>query len=305
MPNVAAEVALHTAVHGYLTHLAAERGLAANTLRSYRHDLSRYVHMLDARGRHAISEVTEADVLDFLAALREGGPDRPPLSARSAARAVAAVRGLHRFAAQRGLAPADPAAGVRAPAPPRHAPKAISVAEVERLLAAAALDDAPRGLRDRALLELLYASGARISEAVGLDTGDVDLAGGLIRVAGPGGRARRVPIGAPARRAVQEYLRQARPRLARNGAAGSALFLNARGGRLSRQGAWMVLRAAAERARLAGVSPHTLRHSFAAHLLDAGADARIVRQLLGHPGGTDDDRLLRDVYDESHPRAGI
>ncbi|MBA9006402.1 MULTISPECIES: tyrosine recombinase [Thermomonospora] len=307
---MAAEVALHTAVHGYLAHLAAERGLAANTLRSYRHDLSRYVRVLAARGRHAIGEVTEADVLDFLAALREGEPGRPPLSARSAARAVAAVRGLHRFAAQRGMAPADPAAGVRAPAAPRRAPRAISVAEVERLLAAAAPDDTPRGLRDRALLELLYASGARISEAVGLDTGDVDLAAGLVRVAGQGGRTRLVPVGEHARRAVQAYLLRARPRLARDGAAGPALFLNARGGRLSRQGAWMVLRAAAERARLAGVSPHTLRHSFATHLLDGGADARIVRRLLGHADGTAGegpgaDRLLRDVYAESHPRAGI
>ncbi|TNY37635.1 tyrosine recombinase [Thermomonospora catenispora] len=305
---MAAEVTLHTAVHGYLTHLAAERGLAANTLRSYRHDLSRYVHMLDARGRHAISEVTEADVLDFLATLREGGPDRPPLSARSTARAAAAIRGLHRFAAQRGLAPADPAAGVRAPAAPRHAPRAISVAEVERLLAAVASDDAPRGLRDRALLELLYASGTRISEAVGLDVGDVDLGVGSVRVAGPGGRVRLVPLGAPARGAVRDYLRHARPRLARDGAGGPALFLNARGGRLSRQGAWMVLRAAAERARLAGVSPHTLRHSFAAHLLDAGADVRLVRRLLGHAGGTECDRLpceVRDAYAEAHPRAGI
>ncbi|REE99798.1 tyrosine recombinase [Thermomonospora umbrina] len=307
-----AEFSLETAVGGYLEHLAAERGLAPNTLSSYRRDLNRYVRALEARGRRVIGEVVEADVLDHLVALRTGEAGRAPLSARSAARAVAAVRGLHRFAVRAGMAAADPAEDVRPPASPRRRPKAISVADVERLLAAAAPGETPRDLRDRALLELLYGSGVRISEAVGLDVDDLDLIDGVVRVAGAGGRIREVPVGGHAGLAGELYLARARPALARGGGGGGpALFLNARGGRLSRQGAWMVLRAAAERARLAGVSPHTLRHSFATHLLDGGADARVVRHLLGHASATTAQVRapltagpLREAYTTAHPRAG-
>ncbi|GGV25176.1 tyrosine recombinase XerD [Actinomadura cremea] len=266
-------------------------------------------------GRAAVDEITERDVRGFLLVLREGDPDHPPLSAGSAARALVAVRGLHRFALREGLAPDDPAHGVKPPTPPRRLPKAISVQDVERLLAAASGWSAAdartaRGLRDRALLELLYGSGARISEAVGLDVDDLDLAEGVARVAGKGGKDRVVPVGDYAARAVDAYLVRARPDLAGAGRGGPALFLNARGGRLSRQGAWMVLRAAAERAQLSDVSPHTLRHSFATHLLDGGADVRVVQELLGHASVTTTQvytlvtvQLLREVYATSHPRA--
>ncbi|POM23893.1 Tyrosine recombinase XerD [Actinomadura rubteroloni] len=302
-------------MRGYLGHLAVERGLAANTLSSYRRDLRRYTEALAARGRAAIGEATEDDVRAFLAGLREGDADHPPLAAGSAARAVVAVRGLHRFALREGLADGDPARDVRPPAPPRRLPKAISLDDVERLLGAAQgpagdAGDAARGLRDRALLELLYGSGVRISEAVGLDVDDLDLAEGFARIRGKGGKTRVVPVGDYARRAVDAYLVRARPELARAGRGGPALFLNARGGRLSRQGAWMVLRAAAERAGLSDVSPHTLRHSFATHLLDGGADVRVVQELLGHASVTTTQvytlvtvRLLREVYATSHPRA--
>jgi integrase/recombinase XerD len=307
---VAAESALEATVRTYLGHLAVERGLAANTLSSYRRDLSRYAEALAARGRRALGEVTEGDVVEFLAGLREGDEEHPPLSAGSAARAVVAVRGLHRFAVREGLTADDPAREVRPPTPPRRLPKAISIAEVEKLLAAAGPADTARGLRDRALLELLYGSGVRISEAVGLDIDDVDLADGFIRVAGKGGKARVVPVGDYARRALDAYLVRARPELARSGRGVPALFLNARGGRLSRQGAWMVLGAAAERAGLSDVSPHTLRHSFATHLLDGGADVRVVQELLGHASVTTTQvytlvtvQLLREVYATSHPRA--
>ncbi|NKZ05170.1 site-specific tyrosine recombinase XerD [Actinomadura latina] len=303
--------ALGSAVRTYLGHLAVERGLAANTLSSYRRDLRRYVEVQDARGRAAIGEITEDDVRAFLAGLREGDAGHPPLSAGSAARALVAVRGLHRFALREGLAAGDPAHGVKPPTPPRRLPKAISAADVERLLAVAAGDPGTaRGLRDRALLELLYGSGARISEAVGLDVDDLDLRDGFARVAGKGGKARVVPIGDYARDAVDAYLVRARPELAGTGRGGPALFLNARGGRLSRQGAWMVLRAAADRAHLSEVSPHTLRHSFATHLLDGGADVRVVQELLGHASVTTTQvytlvtvQLLREVYATSHPRA--
>ncbi|MQY02197.1 Tyrosine recombinase XerD [Actinomadura sp. RB68] len=304
------ESALLAAVRSYLGHLAVERGLAANTLSSYRRDLRRYTGVLTARGRTAIGDVTEDDVRAFLAGLREGDPEHPPLSAGSAARAVVAVRGLHRFALREGLAAADPARDVKPPTPPRRLPKAIPLDRVERLLAAAGDADTARGLRDRALLELLYGSGVRISEAVGLDVDDLDLEEGFARVAGKGGKDRVVPIGDYARRAVQAYLVRARPELARAGRGGPALYLNARGGRLSRQGAWMVLRAAAGRAGLTDVSPHTLRHSFATHLLDGGADVRVVQELLGHASVTTTQvytlvtvQLLREVYATSHPRA--
>jgi tyrosine recombinase XerD len=301
---------LESAVRTYLGHLAVERGLAANTLSSYRRDLRRYVDVLTRRGRTAIDQVGEGDVLAFLAGLREGDAEHPPLSAGSAARAVVAVRGLHRFALREGLAADDPAGGVKPPTPPRRLPKAISVEEVERLLGAAGPEDTARGLRDRALLELLYGSGVRISEAVGLDLDDLDLADGSLRVTGKGGKVRVVPVGGYARRALEAYLVRARPELARSGRGVPALFLNARGGRLSRQGAWMVLTAAAERAGLSEVSPHTLRHSFATHLLDGGADVRVVQELLGHASVTTTQvytlvtvQVLREVYATSHPRA--
>lgn len=301
-------------VRAYLGHLAVERGLAANTLSSYHRDLRRYVEVQDARGRAAVGDVTEDDVRAFLVGLREGDADHPPLSAGSAARALVAVRGLHRFALREGLASGDPAHDVKPPTPPRRLPKAISLDEVERLLAAAAPSSGDpgtaRALRDRALLELLYGSGARISEAVGLDVDDLDLRDGFARVAGKGGKTRVVPIGDYAREAVDAYLVRARPELAAAGRGGPALFLNARGGRLSRQGAWMVLRAAADRAHLSEVSPHTLRHSFATHLLDGGADVRVVQELLGHASVTTTQvytlvtvQLLREVYATSHPRA--
>ena len=295
----------------YLDHLAVERGLAANTLLSYRRDLRRYLSYLAGAGISDLAAVAEVDVASFLARLREGDDGHPPLSASSAGRAVVAVRGLHRFALREGLTADDPAREVKPPLPARRLPKAISVAEVERLLAAAGADDTPLALRDRALLELLYGTGARISEAVGLAVDDLDRGSGLVRLDGKGGKQRMVPVGSYAQRAVEAYLVRGRPTLAMAGRGSSALFLNARGGRLSRQSAWTVLRAAADRAGLgAELSPHTLRHSFATHLLDGGADVRVVQELLGHASVTTTqvytlvtvDRL-REVYATAHPRA--
>jgi integrase/recombinase XerD len=254
--------------------------------------------------------VGEADVAAFLADLREGSADRPPAKASSAARTLVAVRGLHRFAAAEGWVEADVARAVRPPAPPRSLPKAIPLEDVEALLEAAGFDQTPLALRDRALLEVLYATGARISEAVGLDLDDLDLSGGSVRLLGKGSKERVVPVGRFARSAVEAYLVRARPALV-TARSGAAVFLNSRGGRLSRQSAWAVLRAAAEKAGLGGdLSPHTLRHSFATHLLDGGADVRVVQELLGHASVTTTqvytlvtvDRL-REVYAAAHPRA--
>ena len=306
--------ALEQALQTYLDHLAVERGLAANTLSSYRRDLRRYLIHLAGRDIDAPAAIGEADVSAFLVALREGDEEHPPLAANSAARAVVAVRGFHRFLLREGLVTVDAARGVRPPSPPKRLPKAISVQEVEALLAAAGADETPRALRDRALLELLYGCGARISEAVGLDVDDLDVdpaGSGTVRLLGKGSKERVVPVGSYAREAASAYLVRGRPALAASGSGSPALFLNARGGRLSRQSAWTVLRAAAERAGLRReISPHTLRHSFATHLLDGGADVRVVQELLGHASVTTTqvytlvtvDRL-REVYATSHPRA--
>jgi integrase/recombinase XerD len=299
-----------------------ERGLAASTVESYRRDLRRYASVLAGRGKTTLGDITPADVADFLASLREGDAEHAPLAVSSAARAVIAVRGLHAFAVAQGLAGADPAREVPPPSPPRRLPKAITVEDVELLLDAAGpgpddLSAEPRLLRDRALLEFLYGTGARISEATGLDIDELQLGSDpVVRLIGKGGKHRVVPVGRYAVRALEAYLVRARPGLAaasRRASASPAVFLNARGGRLTRQGAWGVLHAAADRAGLtteADVSPHTLRHSFATHMLDGGADIRVVQELLGHASVTTTqvytlitvDRL-REVYASSHPRA--
>jgi integrase/recombinase XerD len=296
-----------------------ERGRAAHTLEAYRRDLHRYASALAARDRTDIGQVSTQDVADYLASLREGDDDHPPLAASSAGRAVVAVRGLHAFALAEGMAGDDPARDVRPPAAPRRLPKAISIPDVERLIAAAGAG--PAALRDRALLELLYGTGARISEAVGLDVDDLQLSGesrsaqmpATVRLQGKGGKERLVPVGSFAREAIESYLVRARPALAAaagHATASPALFLNARGGRLTRQGAWGALRNAAGRAGISEVSPHVLRHSFATHLLDGGADVRVVQELLGHASVATTQVYtlvtvdkLREVYAASHPRA--
>src|SRR3954469_354784 len=240
-------------VEAFLHHLAVERGSAANTLRSYTADLRRY---LDHLGDRELGDVRTSDVTAFVIALREADP---PLAASSTARALAAVRGLHRFAAREGLVADDVARDVAPPAQPLRLPRTLTTDEVEQLLAGC-VGDGPVGLRDRALLELLYSTGARISEAVGLDIDDLDVDQRVVRLHGKGGKDRIVPVGRPALAAVDAYRVRARPDLARRGRGCPALFVNARGARLSRQSAWHVLRGAADAAGLtAEVSPHTLR----------------------------------------------
>ena len=294
-----------------MDHLRVERGAAANTLSSYRRDLARYRQFLDGRAISDPGAVRESDVTEFLAGLREGGPDRPPLSASSAARTLVAVRGFHKFLALEGETPTDPAGAVAPPKAPKRLPKAISVTDVELLLSAASVGETPAALRDRAVVEVLYGCGARISEAVGLDVDDIDLEQGSVRLLGKGSKERIVPLGRYAREAVTAYTVRSRPSMALKGTGTPALFLNQRGGRLSRQSAWKAIHAAAERADLGGkVSPHTLRHSFATHLLDGGADVRVVQELLGHASVTTTQiytmvtvQRLREVYAEAHPRA--
>ena len=308
----------------YLDHLRVERGVSPHTASAYRRDLQRYADFLAGRGITEPAGVTSAVVADFAMSLHEGEPDpagegwqRAPLAPASVARTVVAVRSLHRFAVDEGVTAHDPAHAVSPPRPPRRLPKALSQAQVQAIL------DSPDpetllGLRDATLLELLYGTGARISEVVSLDVDDVHRAVSVpadvpvgLKLFGKGRKERIVPLGRYARRALDVYLVRARPELASRGRGTPALLLNARGGRLSRQSAWTVLRTAAERAGItADVSPHTLRHSYATHLLDGGADVRVVQELLGHASVTTTQIYtlvtvdhLREVYLTSHPRA--
>jgi integrase/recombinase XerD len=301
---------LDRAVRTYLDHLAVERGLAANTLLSYRRDLRRYLAFLAKRGVEEVAAVRSADVRDFLMDLRSGSAHHPAVGSSSAARMLVAVRGFHKFALREGMTDADPARTVKPPTPAKRLPKALPLDQIEAILTAAGAPGTALALRDRGLLELLYGTGARISEAVGLDIDDLDLTVGSVRLLGKGRKQRIVPVGQYARDALSAYLVRGRPALIAAHAT-PAVFLNSRGGRLSRQSAWAVLRQAAGQAGItADVSPHTLRHSFATHLLDGGADVRVVQELLGHASVTTTQvytlvtiERLREVYATSHPRA--
>ncbi|WP_072802187.1 site-specific tyrosine recombinase XerD [Rhodococcoides yunnanense] len=295
----------------YLDHLEVERGSPQNTLSSYRRDLRRYEAFLGGHGIEDLAKVTEADVSEFVIDLRRGSEEFSPLAASSAARTLIAVRGFHRFAAAEGLVQHDVASAVKPPTPSRRLPKSLPLDQVVAILDSASTDggDAPRGLRDKAILELLYSTGARISEAVGLDVDDIDTETRSVILHGKGDKQRLVPVGRPAIEALDAYLVRGRPALIKRSTP--ALFLNVRGGRLSRQSAWQVLHSAAERAGITTpVSPHTLRHSFATHLLDGGADVRVVQELLGHASVTTTQiytlvtvTTLREVWAEAHPRA--
>ena len=304
---------LERAVDAYLRHISVERGLSDHTVSAYRRDLSGYVDWLAERGIRDSGEVTAALVGEFAA---ERASAEPPPAASSLARLQSSVRGLHRFLAREGIADDDPTGRLRPPKAARRLPKALSIDQVERLLEAAgpstgtANGEALIGLRDRALLELLYATGARVSEVVQLDVDDL-AHGDIVRVRGKGSKERIIPVGSYARAALDAYVTRARPELSRRGRASPRLFLGARGAPLSRQSAWLVIQHAAERAQLsAHVSPHTLRHSFATHLLQGGADVRVVQELLGHASVATTQiythvsvDALRDVYATSHPRA--
>ncbi|MDO5627944.1 MAG: site-specific tyrosine recombinase XerD [Mobilicoccus sp.] len=318
-------IGIETDVAAWLAHLRVERGLAENTLRSYERDLRRYTAFLAQQGVAEVSDVRELHVSDFLADLRDGTNEQRPLSATSTARALAAVRGFHSFALLEGRTATDPAAEVSPPATPMRLPKAMSRDDVVALIDAAGESPAPVGLRDRALVETLYATGARISEITGLDVDDLgaleapgtsESAGessvlAEVRVRGKGDKERVVPLGSYAARAVGDYLTASRPVLVGRAARPShRLFLNTRGAPLSRQSAWAIVGAAATRAGLTGVGPHTLRHSFATHLLDGGADVRVVQDLLGHANVTTTQiytlvtaEHLRETYATAHPRA--
>ncbi|KRA22987.1 recombinase XerC [Microbacterium sp. Root61] len=304
---------LDRAVDAYLRHVSIERGLSEHTVSAYRRDLSGYLAWLAERGVDESTQVTPALVGEFIA---DRASAQPAPAASSLARLQSSVRGLHRFLVREGIEAEDPTGRLRPPKAPRRLPKALTIEQVERLLDASgpAPADAPAGeligVRDRALLELLYATGARVSEIVQLDVDDVGH-GEALRVRGKGSKERIVPVGSYARAAIDAYLTRVRPELSRRGRATPKLFLGARGAPLSRQSTWLIIRDAAARADLtAHVSPHTLRHSFATHLLQGGADVRVVQEMLGHASVSTTQiythvtvDALRDVYATSHPRA--
>ena len=303
----------------YLGHLRVERGLAENTLAAYRRDLRRYLASLARRDADPAA-VDPQELGEWLRSLRTGADGGTPLSASSAARSLAAVRGLHSFLdAERVSSTGDPSRLVPSPSLPRRLPHPLAIDQVEALLEAAGRpgtgrDATERALRDRALLELLYGIGARISEATGLDLDDVDLRERSAVLRGKGDKHRVVPVGRFALDALGAYLTRGRPALAARGRGTPAIFLGARGTRLTRQAAWQVVQRCAREADLSDlaepISPHTLRHSYATHLLHGGADVRSVQELLGHASVTTTQLYtqvtvdsLRETHAGAHPRA--
>jgi integrase/recombinase XerD len=301
-------------VDSYLRHLTIERGMAKNTLAAYRADLARYSSFLEEKGIEQPGQITELAITEFAESLKL----KSGLISSSVARVLAGVRGLHKFWLLENITPGDVAAAVKPPKSPRNLPKAITVDQIEKLLAAAGPDPAdeaamaadPVRVRDRAMLELLYATGARISELINLDLDDL-IDPTLVRLFGKGSKERIVPVGGYAQRALDPYLVRTRPTLVGQGKGTPALFLNQRGGRLSRQSAWQIISEAARVAELPGeISPHTFRHSFATHLLEGGADVRVVQELLGHSSVATTQIYtlvtvdkLREIYGTAHPRA--
>jgi integrase/recombinase XerD len=292
----------------FLAYLEFERGLSRNTLEAYRSDLLQLGTHLRKTGTDALT-ATHSDLADFVADLAQGDEDRPPVSPATLQRKVACLRSFYRHLRRQDLITDDPTAHLRAPKQSRRLPQVLTRDEIARLL------EAPRGteppaLRDRALLELMYACGLRASEAIGLEVGDVDLETGILRARGKGSKERLVPIGSAASRALVAYLGRGRPRLAGDRMEG-ALFLNHRGGRLTRQGLYKIVQRHARTAGLDGkMSPHTLRHTFATHLLAGGCDLRSLQEMLGHADIATTQvythlsaERLKDVYFDAHPRA--
>lgn len=298
-----------TVVEQFLTHAGIERGLATATVKAYQSDLHLYAQWLSQRGYTNLADVTKQDVEGFVASLSEE-------TTASRARRLAAIHELHRFATQQGMLETDVSANIKAPKQVSRLPEVLSIDEVSRMLAAAAPEQSiePTDLRNRALLEFMYATGCRVSEVTGLNVNDIDLKQGLTRLMGKGSKQRLVPLGSYAVSAMTAYLNLGRPVLQRKAKTHTemeAVFLNKRGKRLSRQSIWQIVQLAAQVAGIQKhVHPHTLRHSFATHLIQGGADVRTVQELLGHASVTttqiythvSPERLI-EMYQTAHPRA--
>lgn len=306
----------------YLAHLSVERSLSANTVAAYKRDLTHYAAHLALRDVKDFIAVTEEDAASFVDYLSTVAPSTPVpdtdderhqqrgMATSSIARMVTAVRGLHEFLVAEGLTTTNPTADLHPPKLGRKLPKAISIAHMQQLIDSSSVGEGPIPLRDRALVEILYGTGARISEAVGLSADDIALDTATIRLFGKGRKERILPLGSYAIDAINAYLVRGRPELAAKGSGSAALFLNKRGNPLSRQSAWGAIQEIAERAGIKNVTPHTFRHSFATHLLQGGADVRIVQEMLGHSSVTTTQiytlvtpETMKEVYASTHPRA--
>jgi len=293
----------------YLGHLSVERGASPHTLSAYRRDLTAYREFLESRGHLEIDLISRNDVTEFVASLRAKG-----LAPSTIERKVAAVKGFHKFMVRESITSNHPTARVPLPKVPERLPDVVSIADIERLLSQP-FDDSPSGLRDRALLETLYGCGLRASEVVGLDVADLDLSEGFLRVFGKGSKERLVPIAGMAFHALEAYLNGGRPLLRAKSSLtsdDSAVFLNQRGGRITRQSVHTIVRRAGRRVGLEELHPHTLRHSFATHLLEGGADLRSLQEMLGHADISTtqvythvDRRHIREEYLSTHPRARV
>lgn len=304
---------LDVAITDWLMHLRVEKGSSPHTLSNYQRDIERWRDDLENKGVIEITDVKRQHVHDHISALSQGSLTGAPAAASSVSRALSAIRSFHRFAVREGIASIDPTTGIHPPRLGSHLPKALSIDEVATLLDVAHKGDSPEHLRDAALLELLYATGARVSEAISMSVDDVDLDAELpvVRFFGKGRKERLVPVGSYARDAISAYLVRGRPVLASRGKGTHYLFLGSRGAQLSRQGAFNSVQRIAQEADLdAHVSPHTLRHSFATHLLEGGASVRDVQELLGHASVQTTQiytritaLTLREVHRTSHPRA--
>ncbi len=300
---------MQPSVDEYLGHLSVERGASRHTLSAYGRDLTEYREFLAGRGVAEVGSVSGDDVTAFVAHLRARG-----LAPSTVERKVAAIKGFHKFLVREGITSNHPTARLPLPKVPERLPDVVSIDEVDRVLGQP-FPDGPVGLRDRAILETLYGCGLRVSELVGLDTTDIDLHGGFVRVFGKGSKERIVPVAGMASASLDAYLREGRPRLraVRSIAGvGSALFLNQRGGRLSRQSVFVLVRTYGARAGIDGLHPHTLRHSYATHMLEGGADLRSLQEMLGHADISTtqvythvDRRHIREEYLTTHPRARI
>lgn len=304
IPQIPGTTRLSRTSRQYLDHLAVERSLSVNTLAAYSRDLGKYLKHLSSRGIDDPEMVSREDVASFAEAL-EG------MARSSVARSIASVRSYHRFLFEEGVTSRDPASDVQPPKIPQRLPQALTIAEVNRLIDVAGTGEGPIPMRDRALFEFLYGTGARVSEAVGMCLDDVDVEKRMVRLFGKGRKERVLPLGTFAVQALEAYLVRARPQLAQRGGGNPAVFLNTRGRPLSRQSAWALLQEVAGRARISThISPHSLRHSFATHLIEGGADVRIVQEMLGHSSVTTTQiythvsrDTVREVYAASHPRA--
>lgn len=295
----------------YLDHLLVERGISKNTHLAYSRDLQRFKVFMDGIGKQLIQDISREDISAFLISLKNQKDAKLSISATTTTRILASVRGMFSYALKEKVIINDPSAGIKPPRIGSRLPKAISTQDVTRLLNSLKGDN-PSNLRDRAILEFMYATGARISEVVDLDVDDLDLTDNIVVLTGKGNKQRVVPLGSYATKSLEDYLVRGRPALIgiKVESGTSAVFRNVRGGRLSRQSAWNIMGNAAKLAKLENVTPHTLRHSFATHLLEGGADIRIVQELLGHSSVTTTQiytkvtiEALRHVYSTSHPRA--